>query len=148
MDIEGHFLLSQAAGPYVCANAFVRDYIGRILLTRRADNRLWCMPGGHVEWGESLDEAACRETQEETGLKISCGPLIGVYSDPELDRSAGERKYQVAVALFSGQIIGGKIRVSEETTDVGFFPATDLPKLWQPHVRRLNDALGRPASNL
>ena len=126
----------------LCGNAFVQDHLGRVLLTRRADNGLWCLPGGHVEWGETLEQAVCRETWEETGLKISVGSLIGLYSDPFLDRAVPEgsppsKGHRVVVALFSGSIIKGKMQVTEETTDVGFFMEEDPLTLWRPHVRRI-----------
>jgi ADP-ribose pyrophosphatase YjhB (NUDIX family) len=53
-----------------------------ILLMRRSDNGCWGLPGGFVELGESVSEAARREVEEETGWSIEIGRLIGVYSDP------------------------------------------------------------------
>ena len=105
-------------------------------MTRRADNGLWCLPGGHVEWGETLVEAAVRETQEETGLTIRAGALIGVFADPELDRSA-QGDYPVAVALFQGSVETGHPGLSVETTAVDWFPVNELPELWRPHRRRV-----------
>src|SRR5262245_58901143 len=54
-----------------------------LLLERRADNQLWGLPGGGVEPGESVRAAVVREVREETGLEVSPGRLIGVYSAPE-----------------------------------------------------------------
>ena len=53
-----------------------------ILLMRRSDNGYWGLPGGFVELGESVAEAARREVAEETGWSVEIGRLIGVYSDP------------------------------------------------------------------
>jgi ADP-ribose pyrophosphatase YjhB (NUDIX family) len=56
---------------------------GRILLTRRAIHPAygkWTFPGGYVDWGESVDAAALRETWEETGLTVELRGLVGVYS--------------------------------------------------------------------
>jgi NUDIX domain len=53
-----------------------------ILLMRRSDNGYWGLPGGFVELGESVAEAARREVVEETGWEVEIGRLIGVYSDP------------------------------------------------------------------
>jgi len=53
-----------------------------ILLMRRSDNGYWGLPGGFVELGESVTEAARREVVEETGWSVEIGRLIGVYSDP------------------------------------------------------------------
>jgi hypothetical protein len=54
----------------------------RVLLMKRADNGLWGIPSGHVEPGETVEEAIIREIYEETGLKVKVNRLIGVYSDP------------------------------------------------------------------
>ena len=55
---------------------------GKILLMRRSDNGHWGLPGGFVETGESVADAARREVAEETGWSVELGSLIGVYSDP------------------------------------------------------------------
>ena len=55
----------------------------KVLLTKRADNGLWCLPGGGVDPGESVEETVIREAWEETGLTIRVLRLIGVYSDPD-----------------------------------------------------------------
>ena len=52
---------------------------GKILLTKREDFEVWCLPGGAVEDGESTAQAAVRETLEETGLHIELSYLIGLY---------------------------------------------------------------------
>src|SRR5512138_962466 len=54
-----------------------------VLLTRRADNGQWCLPGGRVDPGESVSEACIRELQEETGIDSHVRRLVGVYSDPD-----------------------------------------------------------------
>ena len=54
----------------------------RILLTKRRDFPVWCLPGGALEDGETLAQAAVRETREETGLEARLTRLIGVYSRP------------------------------------------------------------------
>ena len=56
---------------------------GRLLLTRRAITPAlgkWTFPGGYVDWGETVDAGALRETWEETGLTVELGGLVGVYS--------------------------------------------------------------------
>src|SRR5512133_2362847 len=67
-------------GASVCACVF--DAQGRLLLMHRADNAHWGLPGGNIEIGESVTQAAAREVLEETGLEIAVGRLVGVYSDP------------------------------------------------------------------
>src|SRR5215472_8463510 len=55
----------------------------RVLLTRRADNGLWCLPSGGMEPGESVTDTCVREVLEETGLHVQVLRLIGVYSDSD-----------------------------------------------------------------
>lgn len=55
---------------------------GKILLTKREDFEVWCLPGGAVDEGESLAQAAIREAREETGLEVELTRLVGVYSRP------------------------------------------------------------------
>lgn len=66
----------------ICA---VFDDAGRVLLQRRGDREPapWGFPGGAVELGESVEEAAVREVHEETGLTVAVSDLIGVYSKYE-----------------------------------------------------------------
>src|SRR5215472_14084982 len=64
------------------AVALVTNDAGEILLIRRTDNGNWALPGGAIEMGESVAEAAVRETFEETGIRVEVTGLLGVYSDP------------------------------------------------------------------
>jgi ADP-ribose pyrophosphatase YjhB (NUDIX family) len=56
---------------------------GQILLTKRRDVEAWALPGGHVEAGETVAEAAKREAQEETGLEVRLLRLVGIYCLPQ-----------------------------------------------------------------
>ena len=55
---------------------------GMVLLIQRADFKTWALPGGRVDVGESVAEAAIREVYEETGLKIELMSLVGIYAMP------------------------------------------------------------------
>jgi ADP-ribose pyrophosphatase YjhB (NUDIX family) len=58
----------------------------RIVLVRRRDNGCWGLPGGMLEWGETIEQSVRRELQEETGLRlIRIQRLVGVYSHPQRD---------------------------------------------------------------
>lgn len=77
-----HVLRRPVAGVMVAA----KTADGRWLLVRRADTRMWALPGGTLEWGETLHSAATRELQEEAGVEQpQLGSLLGVYSAPERD---------------------------------------------------------------
>ena len=63
-------------------NVVVTNAEGKILLIRRTDNGNWALPGGGVDIGESLPQAAIRETREETGVDCEITGLSGIYTDP------------------------------------------------------------------
>ena len=72
--------------PVVGIAALARTPDGRIVLIRRSDSGKWAMPGGTLEWGETLRTALDRELREETGTRlVSMGDVVGVYSRPDRD---------------------------------------------------------------
>ena len=72
--------------PVVGLVALARDPAGRVVLIRRGDTGEWCLPGGTLEWGETLQAMLPRELLEEAGVDLlEAGPLLGVYSNPERD---------------------------------------------------------------
>jgi 8-oxo-dGTP diphosphatase len=72
--------------PVVGIAALARTPDGRYVLIRRADSGHWAMPGGTLEWGETLRSAIERELLEEAGTRlVSLGDVIGVYSRPDRD---------------------------------------------------------------
>jgi ADP-ribose pyrophosphatase YjhB (NUDIX family) len=128
------------------ACAFVQDPGGRVLLQRRSDNGFWNLPGGGVELGESVAAACAREVREETGLEVEVLRLVGVYSDPAFTtvRYADGRAVQYVVSLFECRVLGGELRVDEESLELGWFAPDALPEPFSPnHVPRLQDALAR-----
>jgi 8-oxo-dGTP pyrophosphatase MutT (NUDIX family) len=58
------------------------DKAGRILLIKRRDNKLWALPGGGHDVGETIEQTAVREVKEETGLGVEVTALTGIYTDP------------------------------------------------------------------
>jgi 8-oxo-dGTP pyrophosphatase MutT (NUDIX family) len=116
-----------------------------ILLERRRDCGLWGLPGGRIEPGESIREAALREVREETGLTVEVQRLIGVYSEP-CGRIAtypdnGDVVHLVDIML-EASVISGKLSCSEESLEVRFFDPGNLPAdLVPPAVAPLRDIL-------
>jgi ADP-ribose pyrophosphatase YjhB (NUDIX family) len=125
-------------------SAAIFDEQRRILLTRRADNGQWCMPGGAVESGESVAEACEREVFEETGLNVQVRRLVGVYSHPDqlVVYPDGHKAFIVALH-FEAEIVGGSLGLSKETTDFGYFALEDIQglELLGRHQERIADTL-------
>jgi ADP-ribose pyrophosphatase YjhB (NUDIX family) len=116
----------------------------KVLLTKRSDNGLWCLPGGHMEPGESIDESCRREVLEETGLVIEPRRLVGVYSSPDqLVVYKDGMKAQFVILSFEAVITGGALGLSSETTDAGYFTVAELESLsmHDRHKDRVLDAL-------
>ncbi|MCM3088516.1 NUDIX hydrolase [Bhargavaea ginsengi] len=86
------------------------------LLLIRGPRRGWEMPGGQVEEGESIRDAAIRETLEESGIEIEITGFCGIYQNV----SRG-----ICNTLFTGKPIGGTPTPCEEALEVGFFPLPD-----------------------
>ena len=110
---------------------------GKILLTKREDFEVWCLPGGRVEDGETLSEGAIREAKEETGIDVELTRLVGVYS-----RMGGGMRDTHAI-LYAAKPVGGALKTQPgETIDVAYFPFDQLPQeLLFGHKKRIQDAL-------
>ncbi|MFN8378583.1 MAG: NUDIX hydrolase [Anaerolineae bacterium] len=99
--------------------AVLRD--GDLLLSKRSDLNVWALPGGRLDAGESLFDAAAREVEEETGLHAARFRPAGLYY------MEGWRRLNV---LFRGEAAGGDLRGrTNETRDNRFFPLRALPKM-------------------
>ncbi|MEV0639139.1 NUDIX domain-containing protein [Streptomyces sp. NPDC050619] len=122
----------------VAASAVVTDDHGRILLQRRRDNDLWALPGGGMEMSDSLPGCAVREVKEETGYDIEITGLIGTYTDPRhvIAYSDGEVRRQFNIC-FRARITGGKLTISNESTEVRFVDPSELDALPMHHTQRL-----------
>jgi mutator protein MutT len=117
----------------VGAGIIILDEQDRILLTQRADNRAWSIPGGSLEPGETLEQAARRETEEEVGLQIGEMEFAGVYSGPELyyQYPNGDQVYNVTV-VYESRDVSGSLRIDAESVQVRYFPLNDLPEISPP----------------
>src|ERR1700733_5827867 len=105
--------------PKLAVNAVVFNDKKEVLLAKRTDNGLWCLPGGHVDLGETLGAACLRELLEETGFQGEAIRLVGVYSDPKnsLHIAQGPEWHTIRVS-FLCKIIGGTMTTSEETSEI------------------------------
>jgi ADP-ribose pyrophosphatase YjhB (NUDIX family) len=128
----------------VGASAIIYDNAGRILLVRRHDTSQWALPAGIMEMDEAISDTVVREVEEETGLRVRPGRLIGLYTDPVLQNMTYPHGDQVHVvnALFECEVTGGRLQADGvETTDAAFFAPDALPELRPAHLLRIQDAL-------
>lgn len=124
----------------------------QVLLQRRADNGLWGIPGGSMEPGESLEEAARREVLEEVGLQVDSLNLFGVYSGSRqfFTYPNGDQIYDVCVVFWTRDFAGEMRADPEEVLDLVFFPIQALPAEITPLDQPILDDLrvkGLPTAN-
>jgi 8-oxo-dGTP pyrophosphatase MutT (NUDIX family) len=109
-------------------NVVVTNSAGEVLLIRRSDNDNWAVPGGAIDLGESMMQAAVRETREETGIDCEVTGLVGIYTDPRhvmLYTSNGEVRQEFSIVL-TGRATGGEPTGSEESSEVRWVPRAEL----------------------
>lgn len=124
------------------AGGIVFDKEGRILLQKRREQQAWGFPGGALELGESIVEAAKREILEETGFHVRIERLSGVYSKYEEMYPNGDVA-QPIVHFFVCRINGGQLTIdSNESLDIAFFERDQMPELYSDlHQVAWNDYL-------
>jgi ADP-ribose pyrophosphatase YjhB (NUDIX family) len=120
------FIARDAADPSGASLLLVRQSYGK---------RYWSLPGGSMEAGESVEQAAVREVKEETGLDVRLTRLVGVYSKPA----------EGALAIcFEGEVTGGAPseatgapdEATGEIVEWRYFPADELPTPVRAHLRQ------------
>ena len=120
-------------------NVFVTDDAGRVLMIRRTDNDNWAVPGGAIDLGESLPDAAVRETAEETGITCEITGILGTYTDPKhviLYTSDGEARQEFSIVL-TGRPLSGEPTPSDESREVHWVPRDELPALQMDRSMRM-----------
>lgn len=106
--------------PVVNFAAF--DLAGAVLLIQRSDNGYWALPGGFLEVGERLPDAATRELFEETGVEAEVTGIVGTYSDPRhVTKYDDGTVHQQCTICFTGRVIGGVPRRTDEAAEIGYF---------------------------
>ena len=112
----------------VGAAILVVDEQNRLLLMKRSDNGCWGPPSGAVEPREFVEDAARRETLEETGLLVGEMSLFGIFSGPELyyKYPNGDEVYNVTIVYLSHEMTDD-IHLNGEHTEWHWFVSTDIP---------------------
>jgi 8-oxo-dGTP diphosphatase len=123
--------------PLLAADAVILFQDGIVLIRRNNPPYQGCyaLPGGFVEIGETVEEAAIREAREETGLDINLLGLVGVYSDPARD----PRGHVVSVAFLARA--SGRLQSGSDARSAQVFPREELPRLAFDHEQIISDAL-------
>jgi len=106
----------------------------RLLLIKRHDNKLWAVPGGKADVGETLKEAAIRELREETGLTGRAARLLGIF-DSRMWRS--KDKLHLFHVIFEVSTEDESPAITKEALDWGFFRSDELPELSPGHDARV-----------
>lgn len=107
--------------PKVAVGTIIRVEGGRILLLQRAIEPgygKWVFPGGYVDRGEVVEQAALREAREESGLDVRLDGLIGIYSY--------HRRLPIVI-VYAACVVGGSLRLDDESLDARAFAPGDIP---------------------
>ncbi|MBI2026993.1 MAG: NUDIX hydrolase [Deltaproteobacteria bacterium] len=125
----------QPKGPLLTVDAII-EKDGTVLLVSRKNPPLgWALPGGFVDYGESVENALRREVKEETSLCTTSHTLFGVYSDPSRD----PRFHTVSIIYIAK--VEGVPKARSDAREAKFFSINNLPELCFDHKRILNDYL-------
>ena len=123
--------------PKLVVDVVIPSERGVVLIRRGSDpfRGRWALPGGFVEVGETVEEAAAREAAEETGLTVEVARLVGVYSDPDRD----PRGHNVSVA-FLVQVLSGELVAATDASEVAVADPRTV-ELAFDHERIIADAM-------
>jgi 8-oxo-dGTP pyrophosphatase MutT (NUDIX family) len=128
-------------------NVVVVNKADEILPIRRTDNGNWALPGGAVDLGKSVAQAAARETLEESEIQCAITGIVGIYSDPRHVihyTSNGEVRKEFSTVL-TARPLGGQPTPSSESSEICWVPASEVPEYTMDRSMRIriNDFLTR-----
>src|SRR5918998_5963045 len=130
--------MTEPETPKIMVDVVVPSEEGHILLIRRGSDPYegyWALPGGFVEVGETLETAAAREAEEETGLEVEIIRLVGVYSDPDRD----PRGHNVSCAYLA-RAQSGELSAATDADEAAFLDPSTV-ELAFDHEKIIADAL-------
>jgi ADP-ribose pyrophosphatase YjhB (NUDIX family) len=109
--------------PLPTVDIIIETGDGIVLIKRKNPPHGWALPGGFVDYGESLEAAAIREAREETSLDVELISQLGAYSDPSRD----PRHHTISV-VFRARAGSGTAQASDDAAEVGIFNRDNLPE--------------------
>lgn len=112
---------SEHRNPVPTVDIIIEYMDGIILIRRKNPPEGWALPGGFVDYGETLEEAAVREAKEETGLDVRLVRQLHSYSDPHRD----PRQHTISTVFLAEA--DGEYAAGDDAAAVGVFSARDLP---------------------
>ena len=120
--------------PFLTVDAIIETAGGIVLIKRKNPPPGWAIPGGFVDYGETLEEAAVREAQEETGLDIKLVRQLHTYSDPGRDP-----RHHTVSTIFIATASGIPV-AADDAKEAGIFTKDNLPdEIAFDHKRILED---------
>ena len=127
--------------PSLTADIFIFDDNENFILIKRKNEPYkdyWALPGGFVEYGECVEDAAIREALEETSIDVKLEKLVGVYSNPSRD----PRGHTVSIA-YTARGNMEEMKADDDACDIDIFTKEDLEKmnLAFDHAKIINDCL-------
>jgi ADP-ribose pyrophosphatase YjhB (NUDIX family) len=132
-------VIEKYRNPFPTVDIIIEITSGGILLIKRKNPpQGWAIPGGFVDYGESLESAAIREAREETSLEVKLLYQLGAYSDPSRDP-----RYHTVSVVFVAEATGEPM-AADDAKDIAIFSHDSLPNdLAFDHGKILKDYFGR-----
>jgi ADP-ribose pyrophosphatase YjhB (NUDIX family) len=125
-----------AVGAAVCRLEHQQDV--RVLIVRRGkapSKGVWTVPGGAVELGETMREAAAREVHEECGIEVDVGKVVGILDNIIRDEQA-RIQYHYAIIDFAAQYVSGDLCPSDELMEAAWIKPEQFEAYGVPHKAR------------
>ena len=113
--------MSEHKNPFPTVDIIIEVEGGIVLIERKNPPYGWAIPGGFVDYGETVEAAAVREAKEETGLVVRLTGLLGVYSDPSRD----PRSHTISTVFVASA--AGRPVADDDAADAGVFTEDTLP---------------------
>lgn len=128
-------MVAHYRNPFPTVDIIIRDEVGHVLLIERGNAPFgWALPGGFVDYGETLEAAARREAREETALELGDLAQFRAYSDPARD----PRQHNISI-VFTARGVGTP-QAGDDARKTGWFPLDALPApLCFDHAQILDD---------